>query len=108
MQRRGQPQGLPLRITAELDCQLPLDEQLTALVDRVAAIGERLEPGTTTDGVCVQYSQYQLQSETVTKYLDAINEDVGSLVTLKKVLYNIERGLTTHSFEEAFTDHSIV
>lgn len=27
MQRRGQPQGLPLRIPTELDCQLPLGEQ---------------------------------------------------------------------------------
>lgn len=84
-----------------------LAEKLTALVERVTVIEERLEPVTTTDGVCVQYSHNQLQRETITKYLDAFEEDVGSLVTLKSVRYNTESGLTSYHFEEAFTDRSV-
>ncbi len=82
-------------------------EQLNALVDRVTTIEERLEPVTTTDGVCVQYSHNQLQRETITKYLNAFEEDVGSLVTLKSVRYSTDSGLTTYHFEEAFTDRSV-
>ena len=70
-------------IVCAQDEELTLDglaEQLTALVERVTVIEERLEAVTTTDCVCVHNGKHQLQRETITKYLDAFEEDVGSLV----------------------------
>ena len=84
-----------------------LAETVTALTERVAAVEAKLEPVTTADGVCIQYSNGQLQRETVTKYLDAFEENVGSLVSLKAVHHDGENGLTIYHFEEAFTDRSV-
>lgn len=102
----GNHKGCPYEFQLNGPVNYSLAEQLTALAYRVAAIEGRLEPVTITDGVCFQYSQNQLQREP-TNYLDALQEDVDSLVTLKSVRYNTESGLATYHFEEAFTNRSV-
>ena len=99
---------LPAALLAQDELTLEgLAEQITALTDRVTAVEAKLEPLTTDGGVCVQYAKGQLQRETITKYLDAFEENVGSLVSLKAVHHDTENGITIYHFDEGFTDRSV-
>ena len=85
-----------------------LAEQLTALVDRVAAIEAKLEPVTNDDGVCIQYASGQIQRETVTKYFDTFDENLNaSNTTLRAIRYDTEAGLTIYYLEEYFADRTV-
>ncbi len=85
-----------------------LAEQLAALTDRVTAVEAKLEPITTDGGVCVQYAKGQLQRETVTKYLDAFDENIeSSHISLDAVHYDIEEGLTIYHFSQLFADRTV-
>ena len=78
-----------------------LAEQVAGLAEKIAIVEAKLEPVTTADGVCIQYSYGQLQRETITKYFDSFDENIGS-ATLEAVHYDVERGLTTYHFRDGY------
>lgn len=84
-----------------------LADQLAALVTRIEAIESKLTPPVTSEDTCVLYSHSSpLQRETITKYIDAFEEEPG-LVVLRSIYRDNESGRITAQFSERLSPPSV-